>query len=149
LRDKKGTVYEGGIRTCTFITWPGQISGGRTINEPLHIVDWYPTLVKLAGGSLTQNLPLDGLDIWPVLSRGAKSPHKSLLVWGIKPNSIAIRSGKWKLVYNNNGYQLFNLNKDISETNNLATTNVKKLKEMQTRLNSLMKNAIPYREEWW
>ena len=54
LRAGKGTIYEGGIRVCAFVSWPGHIPAGQTNDEPLHIVDWYPTLLNLAGGSLEQ-----------------------------------------------------------------------------------------------
>src|SRR5262249_42167781 len=63
LRAGKGPLYEGGVRVAAFAYWPGKIKP-QVINEPLHGVDWYPTLVKLAGGSLKQKLPLDGKDIW-------------------------------------------------------------------------------------
>ena len=49
LRAQKGTLYEGGMRVCAFANWPGHIKPGTVVNEPLHIVDWFPTLVKLAG----------------------------------------------------------------------------------------------------
>ena len=52
LRDFKGSLYEGGIRTCAFATWPGRIPAGQRIKQPMHVVDWYPTFVKLAGGTL-------------------------------------------------------------------------------------------------
>jgi len=64
----KGTIYEGGIRVCAFANWPGHIPAGQTIDEPLSAADWYPTLAKPTGATLPQKLPLDGLDIWPVLT---------------------------------------------------------------------------------
>ena len=87
LRAGKGTIYEGGVRVCACVNWPGHIPAGAVIDEPLHGVDWYPTLVKLAGGSLDQKLPLDGLDIWPVLTQGAKSPHDAMLLCGTQPRT--------------------------------------------------------------
>ena len=54
--------------------------------------------VKLAGGKLEQKLPLDGLDIWPVLTQGAKSPHDALLLCGTRPGQAALRMGDWKLL---------------------------------------------------
>ena len=72
LRAGKGTIYEGGIRVCAFASWPGRIPAGTTISEPIHAVDWYPTLLKAAGAPLEQRLPLDGLDVWPTLTQGAK-----------------------------------------------------------------------------
>ena len=56
LRAGKGTLYEGGVRVCAMAAWEGHIKPGTVVNAPLHIVDWYPTLVKLAGGSLDERL---------------------------------------------------------------------------------------------
>ena len=72
LRAGKGTIYEGGVRVCAFATWPGKIPAGIHIKEPLHMIDWFPTFVTLGGGSLKQKLPLDGRDIWPVLTQGGE-----------------------------------------------------------------------------
>ena len=70
---------------CAFATWPGHIPSGLAINEPLHGVDWYPTLLKLVGASTEQPLAPDGMDIWPVLTAGAKSPHD---LAGAQPESV-------------------------------------------------------------
>ena len=74
LRDFKGSIYEGGTRAAAFATWPGRIPADKRVTQPMHMVDWYPTLIKLAGGSLEQKLPVDGLDVWPMLTQGAPSP---------------------------------------------------------------------------
>ncbi|MEQ1853619.1 MAG: arylsulfatase [Chthoniobacteraceae bacterium] len=79
LRAYKGTIYEGGVRSSAFANWPGHIPGGATIKEPMHVIDWYPTLVKLVGGSLDQKLPVDGKDVWPMLTQQARSPHGAIL----------------------------------------------------------------------
>ncbi len=101
LRAAKGTLYEGGVRVSAFATWPSQIKPGTVIHEPLHIVDWFPTLLKLAGAKAEQKLAPDGLDIWPVLTAGAKSPHDAILL-NTTPNNGAIRMGDWKLVVGGN-----------------------------------------------
>ncbi|HRE84037.1 MAG TPA: arylsulfatase, partial [Opitutaceae bacterium] len=49
FRDQKGSVYEGGVRVPAFASWPGQLPAGKTVQQPLHMVDWYPTLLELAG----------------------------------------------------------------------------------------------------
>ena len=49
LRAGKGSLYEGGVRVPACATWAGHIPAGAVIKEPLHVVDWYPTLLKLAG----------------------------------------------------------------------------------------------------
>jgi arylsulfatase A-like enzyme len=157
LRAGKGAIYEGGIRVCAAVNWPGHIPAGKTISEPLQGVDWFPTLVRLAGGSLNQKLPLDGMDIWQVLTAGAKSPHEALLLCGIPTFSVAIRAGEWKLLLNpteqgagslgdanvdRNHVELYNLAADIGEKNDLAKTNPGKVKELRTRLDAWMKNAV-------
>jgi arylsulfatase A-like enzyme len=158
LRAGKGTIYEGGIRVCAAVNWPGHIPAGKTIAEPLQGVDWFPTLVRLAGGSLNQKLPLDGMDIWPVLTAGAKSPHEALLLCGIPVFSVAIRSGDWKLLLNptvegagslgdknidTNHIELYNLSTDIGEKHDLAKENPAKVKELRARLGAWMKDAVP------
>lgn len=161
LRAGKGTIYEGGMRVCAFASWPGRIAAGTTIKEPLHAVDWYPTLLKLAGAKTEQTLPLDGLDIAPVLTQGAKSPHDAILLMGTVTGRAAVRMGDWKLLLNasdadaeeaaegaeksdaQRGVELYNLGEDISESKNLAATQPAKVKELRERLDALLKNAVP------
>ena len=99
LRAGKGTLYEGGVRTCAFATWDKHIPAGSAVDALAHIVDWYPTLLKLTGASLKQDLPLDGRDIWPCITKGESSPRKELLI-NATPTAGAIRIGDWKLVLN-------------------------------------------------
>jgi arylsulfatase A-like enzyme len=148
LRAGKGTIYEGGIRVCACVSWPGKIPAGKTIDEPLHAVDWYPTLVKLAGADPAQGLPLDGRDILPVLTQGAKSPHDALILCGMKPGQAAVRMGDWKLLVGANGNtretgQLYHLAKDIGEKHDLAAEHPDKLRELRTRYDGMMKTAVP------
>ena len=158
LRAGKGTIYEGGVRVCAFATWPGQIPAGATIDEPLHGVDWYPTLLKLAGASAEQSLALDGLDIWPALTEGAKTPHDAILLMGTQPGKAAIRMGDWKLLLNasqqdaeeapaapestTEKVELYNLAMDIGEANNLATSAPEKAQELRQRLNLFLRDAV-------
>lgn len=162
LRNGKGSLYEGGVRVCAFASWPGHIPAGKIVEEPIHIIDWYPTLLTLAGGSLKQSLPVDGKDLWPVLTQGAKSPHDAILLHSTIFGKAAARVGDWKLIHgqdagkggkkkaaekSNNEYQLYNLANDIGETKNLATTNPEKLTEMKEVLQRLLKDAVPSGEK--
>lgn len=158
LRAGKGTIYEGGIRVCAFATWPGKIPAGITIKEPLHAIDWYPTLLKLAGAPTAQKLAPDGLDIWPVLTQGAKSPHDALLLVGNSPAKAAVRMGDWKLLLNaseqdaeqapdagsalTGTVELYNLADDVSETKNLAAAQPAKVKELRARLAAFLHDAV-------
>lgn len=97
LRDHKGSIHEGGVRAAAFANWPGKIPAGQRIQEPMHIIDWYPTLVKLAGGTLEGSQPLDGRDVWPMLTEQAPSPHEFILS-ASSPQKAALRVGNWKLI---------------------------------------------------
>ncbi len=144
LRAGKGTIYEGGVRVCACVNWPGHIPAGKTIDEPLHAVDWFPTLVKLTGATPELKLPLDGLDIWPVLTTGAKSPHDTLILCGTKRGQAAIRMGDWKLLVGaGGGDQLYNLAEDLGETKDLAAEKPEKLRELRARYDEMMKTAVP------
>jgi arylsulfatase A-like enzyme len=166
LRAGKGTVYEGGTRVCACVAWQGHIQSGTAVAQPLHMVDWYPTLLGLARASVDQKLPLDGRDIWPVLTQGKPSPHDEILL-NTTPRAGAIRVGDWKLVINGatgtaeeddespalaSGkkaarknqpprVELFNLAQDISEKHNLAAAKPEKVKELRARYDALAKQA--------
>jgi len=108
-------------------------------------VDWYPTLVRLADGSSDQPLPLDGLDIWPVLTEGAPSPHDALLLCGMTPGRAAIRKGNWKLLLGAGGQeiQLYDLDADIGESNNLVAQQPEKVKELRMLLDGWLRTSVP------
>jgi arylsulfatase A-like enzyme len=147
LRAGKGTIYEGGVRVCAFANWPGHIPSNATNNAVLHEVDWYPTLIKLAGGSLEQKLPLDGSDIWPTLTQGAQSPHfEEVTLCGTTHGKIAIRSGDWKLLVQGENKkslpELYNLAEDIGEKHDLAATHPEKVKELMAKYEAVMKTAV-------
>ncbi len=148
LRAGKGTIYEGGVRVCASARWPGRIAAGSVIHEPLHIVDWFPTLLKLAGAPSAQTLPVDGRDLWPVLTQGAKSPHEALVLGGTQPGVAAIRSGDWKLLVgaagkkNSGQIELYNLVNDLGETSNLAATHPEKVRELRAHYDRAQQTAV-------
>lgn len=145
LRARKGTVYEGGVRSCGAVAWEGKIKPGSVIQEPLHIVDFYPTLINLAGGSLAraqQKLPLDGRDILPCLTEGKPSPHEEILL-NAAPNGGALRAGDWKIVVIGNREELFNLQNDQAESTNLSTAQPEKTKALRARYDSYARVMAP------
>jgi arylsulfatase A-like enzyme len=97
FRAGKGTLYEGGIRSAAFACWPRRIPAGGRTEEPVHVIDWFPTFVEVAGGSSDQPLPLDGRSLLPMLTAGKPSPHDSLLLVQ-SPVRAAVRAGDWKLL---------------------------------------------------
>ncbi len=169
LREGKGTLYEGGVRVPSLAVWDGKIKPGSVVNAPLHMVDWYPTLLKLAGVSLAQVHPLDGRDAWPTITQGGASPHEDIL-HNVTPSSGALRAGDWKLVVNghrregesggqrgakkaakrtepNARIELFNLATDPYEKTNLADQHPAKVEELRARLDAYARAAYPLRSE--
>ncbi|MES2694205.1 MAG: arylsulfatase [Verrucomicrobiota bacterium] len=98
LRASKGTLYEGGVRVPAVASWPGTLKAGAIVNAPMHMVDWYPTLITLAGGSLQQKHPLDGKDAWRAIMGGAATRDEML--HNVTATGGAVRVGDWKLVMN-------------------------------------------------
>ncbi|MGC4004815.1 MAG: arylsulfatase [Pirellulales bacterium] len=171
-RAGKGTVYEGGVRVAAFATWDGHLPAGKTLEEPLHIVDLYPTLLKLAGAKSEQSTALDGRDAWATLSAGKPSPHDAILL-NVTPNGGAIRAGDWKLVAKtgeddpdgeedapaagktkgkgngakqapaNGGIELYDLKSDPYEKTNLAEKQPERVKDLRAKLDAYAKEAVP------
>lgn len=145
LRDGKGTLYEGGVRVPAIMAWDGTIKPGSVVDEPLHVVDLYPTLLGLAGSKPRQGLPLDGKDAWPSISKG-RALQREFILHNLTPFHGAIRMGDWKLVHNGQAganaftatgeesWELFDLSVDPFETNDLSSKRSKVFLKLKAKL---------------
>jgi arylsulfatase A-like enzyme len=75
FRDQKGSVYEGGVHVPAFANWPGRLPAGTSVNQPLHMTDWHPTLLRLAGAKPAADVALDGRDLWSALTGDTRPIH--------------------------------------------------------------------------
>ena len=123
LRDYKQTNWEGGIRTPFVLSWPAKYTGGRTIKTPIISLDILPTVLDAVGVAEPTEKPFDGKSILPLLTGESEELHEKLF-WskGGEEGEWAVRYGKWKLVAIKDKLELFDLDADISETTNLAST---------------------------
>ncbi len=167
LRGSKGMLYEGGIRVPAIVRCPGHTKLGSVCDSPVIGIDFYPTMLDMAGVKNPKGYILDGRSITTLLddeSAGFESAKKkfnnraifwhfpaylepyndSQKPWRTTPAS-AIRKGPWKLIefFEDGRTELYNLENDISEKNNLAASMPKKasqlhaeLKRWQTQLNA-------------
>ena len=142
LRAGKGWLYEGGIREPTIVRAPGVTKPGSVSDQPVVSMDFFPTMLELAGLPLKpQSCMLDGRSLLPELT-GKKGKPRSLYwhyphyhgsTW--KPGA-SIREGDWKLIkfYDQEKVELYNLKKDPSEKKDLAKKNSEKSKELEYKL---------------
>jgi len=100
LREGKGTSWEGGTRVPCLMRWPGQIPAGTDTADMLMTIDLLPTIAGRIGAKLPPH-QIDGLDVWPVISRqpGATNPHASYWFYYESNQLQAVTSGdgRWKL----------------------------------------------------
>ena len=140
LRGEKGTVYEGGIREPLIVKWPGKIKTGTVSNALVTSVDFFPTLVKMAGGKLPDKQTFDGKNIIPELEGKNEETERTIFwhypVYHHDVPASAMRKGDWKLIQNleDNTYKLYNLEDDISESHDLSSLYPKKIKELSALL---------------
>ncbi|MFO8027809.1 MAG: sulfatase [Opitutales bacterium] len=145
LRGEKCTLYEGGIRVPMIASMPGKIEAGAVSHEPVSGIDFYPTFCTFMGVDPTDPDKVDGEDLTELLFSG-KSLGVRNLFWNFpvyqnpsvperRPRS-ALRRGDWKIIhrYEDNGYELYNLKKDIGESNNLAQSHPRMLEMMREEL---------------
>lgn len=145
LRAGKGAYYEGGIRVPLFAYWKGEIKCGES-DVPVSNLDFYPTILEVAGIDKPENKQLDGVSLlqiingtapnrniywhFPIYLEGGNDETQDLL-FRTRPGS-AIRSNDWKLIqyFENNDIELYNLKDDPSERSNLAESNPEKKEEL-------------------
>lgn len=134
----KAQTAEGGIRVSAIVWWPGQIPAGKTVDAIASTMDVLPTFVGRAGGKLSTDRKIDGVDLWPVLATDAaatsKPPRETFLYYH-NSQLHAVRHGDWKLVIVDKQQpappRLYNLATDIGETTNVAEQHPDVVKQLQ------------------
>ena len=146
LRAGKGWLYEGGIREPTLIRAPGITRPGSVSHRPMISMDFFPTMLDLAGLPLQPKLHVDGRSLLSQLKgndTGQRTfhwhyPHYHGSSW--KPGA-SIRDGDWKLIefYHYKNFELYNLAKDPGERTDLAKRNPRKASELRAKLSAWQK----------
>jgi arylsulfatase len=154
----KNSSFEGGTNTPFIARWPGVIPAGAPVNEtPAHLVDIMATFVDIAGARYPESIrgepvgAMDGVSLLPALRKGTVARGEPMFFeWR---RGRAIIDGHWKLVrqevrpqdeetglwaFSTQQWELYDLSKDKTEINNLATENPKKLEELKAKF-----------EAWW
>ncbi len=143
FRAGKGWLYEGGIREPLIVSWPGRIPAGSECRTPVSSIDFFPTILHLAGsGPAPSDGSVDGVDLTPLLLEN-RPLKREALYWHYphysnagSPPCGAIRRGKYKLLefFEDGHLELYDLEKDAGETENLAARMPEKTAELHRLL---------------
>jgi arylsulfatase A len=173
LRDKKGSVYEGGIRVPGIFHWPAKLTHAQIIDTPISGVDVLPTFCEIAGAKVPVAVKLDGTSFAPAL-QGKPLTRINPLYWQFHgargDDQVAIIDGDWKLVGQFDGsslkphgdifkvhqnrihnakivrYRLYNLAND--ETTDESQTNPKVLNRLTAEMIRMLKSVQQDNPTW-
>jgi arylsulfatase A-like enzyme len=152
LKGQKGDTWEGAIRVPWIVQWKGKLPEGKVYDAPVISLDILPTSIVAAGGKVSSDWKLDGVDLLSYLTATAKGDPHDMLYWRFG-TQWAIRQGDWKLVqgYDYDAEQptgqpqltkvvskprLHNLADDIGEKTDLAEKHPDKVKSLQAAWNA-------------
>jgi len=147
LRAGKGSAYEGGVRVPGFVYWPGGGAAGAVCDEPIISVDFYPTILSLAGVTTPKSVvdKIDGESIVPLLRNPGGRLRRDAIFWhyphyhpgGASPYS-AVRRDKWRLVefYEDSRVELYDLANDPGETKDVSSEQPAVTDSLHQRLQS-------------
>ena len=154
LKSGKGSAYEGGIRVPMIVKWPGKVQPNSLCNDYLIIEDFFPTILEMANVENRKTIQMiDGQSFMPLLLHTNSDENNCPVFWhypniwgpsgpGINAYS-AVRQGDWKLIYfhKNCLFELYNLEDDIGEENNLVLSNIEMKNKLAVVLGKYLKSV--------
>ena len=150
LRGGKGSAYEAGSRVPCIVRWPGKVPADRTSDAVWATIDFLPTFMALAGVEVPKDRIIDGVDQTDLLT-GKRVEGRSTFMYSqaAAGGMVGIRKGKWKLLmpdrkpkkdhrylmdFGTNGLELYNLDEDAGEQNNVAAEHPEVVGELTSLL---------------
>ena len=166
-RAGKGSYYEGGTRVPLIVSWPGKVKAGTRCEVPVIGTDFYPTFLEASQTKKPEDKILDGESLIPLITQSGDFKERALFwhfpiylqaysvgndegrdsLFRTRPGSL-MRFGKWKLhhYFEDGKFELYDLDSDAGEKNNLADSMPEKVAELKKMLNAWraeMKAPIP------
>ncbi len=138
----KSHTHEGGVATPMVVRWPAGIEAGSVSDQVGHIIDFMPTFLELAGGDYPQSrkgnaiIQEEGVSLVPVLKAEKEEVKRTAPLFWHWAKNRAVLDGSWKLVWEAKGkkeWELYNLNLDRTETNDVAAEHASKVNQMKQK----------------
>jgi arylsulfatase A-like enzyme len=138
------TLGEGGARVPFIVSYPGVTTPNSVSHTPIQTIDVFPTLAEIASNSVYKSKKIQGVSLLPEM-KGRKLKSRDLFFYrSYEDQYAAVLSGDWKLIkYRSGKYKLFNVDKDISEKNDLIGKDLSIEKKLKRKLRKWEKRAVP------
>lgn len=137
------TLAEGGARVPFMIYYPGITRPNTTCSIPIQSIDLYPTLLEIASGKTCKDKQINGVSLIPLLNNKKIKKRNLFFYRSYEDQYAAILCNEWKLIkYRSGKFQLYNIDKDISESNNLIGTGLKIEYKLKRKLFRWEKEAV-------
>ncbi len=141
LQGEKGSLHDGGIRVPMIVRWPGRVPAGTVSNLVWYFADFLPTMAELVGFENPDGI--DGASILSDLLGGSSRIGDRLIYWWNGGRVDGARWGRWKAVWDvresmDQPLELFDLHQDLSERNDVASTN----QDVATTMLDYMASAV-------
>ena len=147
LRDYKHSVYEGGIRVPFLLRWPARIPPGTVSHDPVISIDAFATSLAASGVAPPKGPVIDSRDILPSVTGSLDRPLHEALFWNWIDKDAdkgwAVRKGRWKLLTNKEGLELYDLKADLSERRNLAAARPEVVEDLLISYKSWQEGIVP------
>jgi arylsulfatase A-like enzyme len=137
LRDYKASVYEGGHRVPFVVKWPGVVKPGSVCKQLVLQADTIATLAEILGVTLPESAGEDSFSMLPLL-KGEDRPIRVNAVNTACGGTPSFRDGPWKYVAAAEP-ELYNLDKDLAESINVAPQHPERVKAMQAAFEKLIR----------
>lgn len=152
LRNGKGSPYEAGYRVPCIVRWPGKVPAGKVSDAIFSTLDFLPTFAHLTGFDVPTDRVIDGVDQTDLLLGNSRNGARDNFLY----KNNAVRKGKWKYLrakHDVHGFaqdkqrpqveELYDLEADLGERNNLAAKHPEKVAELKALMDTIRQAKVP------
>jgi arylsulfatase A-like enzyme len=153
LRGTKADVYEAGHRVPLFVRWPGKVDKGSKCNKTVCLTDFFATFSEVVGQEVPEGAAEDSYSLLAMLSGDQSAERGAPVIHHSVNGTFAIRDGKLKMIAGmgsggrekpkgepfSEPYQLYDIDADVSESNNLALESASDVKRLSEMLDAMRK----------